>query len=60
MTLTELKRLGDAVFADAQAAIDTAHQIVRDCKRMAAELTYSRDDLEQFTAQSRKVTLFRN
>ena len=52
MKLTELKRLGHAVFADAQATIDTAHQIVRDCRRMRAELTYSTDELKQFTRQS--------
>lgn len=60
LTLTELKRHGDEAFAAAQHAIDEAHLIVRDCKRMTAEVTHSKDELERFTRQSRKVTLFRD
>ena len=60
LTLTELKCRGDEAFAAAQHVIDEAHRIVRDCKRMASEMTHSRAELEQFTRQSRMVTLFRD
>ena len=60
LTLTELKCRGDEVFATAQHVIDEAHRTVRDCKRMTAELRHSRAELERFTRQSRKVTLFRD
>ena len=59
-TLTELKRLGDDAFAAAQDVIDDAHRIVRDCKRMTAKVAHSKYELERFTRQSRKVTLFRD
>ena len=37
-TLTELKRLGDETFADAQATIDTAVRIAHNCRLLTAEL----------------------
>ncbi len=46
-TLAELKRRGDEAFLEAQAAIDTARQIVRRCKELNADLKRSRDDFER-------------
>jgi hypothetical protein len=33
-TFAQLKLMGDEAFADAQAAIDTARQIARDCREL--------------------------
>lgn len=59
-TLVELKYRSEEAFAAAQYVIEDAWRIVRDCKRMTAELTHSRDELKNFTRQSRQVTLFRS
>jgi len=37
-TFTELKRIGDEAFAEAQAAIDRARDIVHECRQLNADL----------------------
>ncbi len=47
LTLTELKRRGDEAFLDAQAAIDTARQLARDCRELNADLKRTRADFKR-------------
>ena len=46
-TLTELKRLGDKAFAEAQDAIDTARQLACECRQLNAELRRSKEEFLQ-------------
>lgn len=55
-TLTELKRLGDEVFAEAQATIDTALRIADDCRRLTEELRRSKEEFRQSRASASAAT----
>lgn len=56
LTLSELKRLADEAFADAQTTIETALRIADDCRRLTAELKRSKEEFRQGTASARAAT----
>lgn len=58
-TLRELKCLGDEAFAEAQATIDTARQLTRECRQMNAQLRQSVDEFKHAHKQSRDVLFYR-
>lgn len=58
-TFTELKRLGDEAFADAQATIDMARQLTRECRQMNSDLRQSIDAFKHANRQLRGGLFYR-